>query len=75
MIETIENEIAQSGDMVEWDDIAGLTFAKAQIQESVINPMLRPDLFHGLRNPPKGILLYGPPGVFPNTPRAITLRA
>ncbi len=50
------------GPPVAWDDIAGLEFAKATIKEIVVWPMLRPDIFTGLRGPPKGILLFGPPG-------------
>jgi len=47
---------------VEWGDITGLHIAKQALQESVILPSLRPDLFRGLREPPRGLLLYGPPG-------------
>lgn len=47
---------------VKWDDIAGLEFAKQSVQEIVVWPMLRPDIFTGLRGPPKGLLLFGPPG-------------
>ncbi len=44
------------------DEIAGLHHAKATIQEIIVWPMLRPDIFNGLRAPPKGLLLFGPPG-------------
>lgn len=62
MIELIQSEIMDHGPPVNWDDIAGLEFAKATIKEIVVWPMLRPDIFTGLRGPPKGILLFGPPG-------------
>nr|XP_056713443.1 fidgetin-like protein 1 [Euleptes europaea] len=62
MIELIMHEIMDRGPAVNWDDIAGVEFAKATIKEIVVWPMLRPDIFVGLRGPPKGILLFGPPG-------------
>ncbi|XP_033098404.1 fidgetin-like protein 1 isoform X2 [Anneissia japonica] len=62
MIELVMNEVMDHGPPIHWDDIAGLEFAKATIKEIVVWPMLRPDIFHGLRGPPKGLLLFGPPG-------------
>ncbi|CAL8235034.1 unnamed protein product [Arctogadus glacialis] len=62
IIELIMSEIMDHGPPVAWDDIAGLEYAKATIKEIVVWPMLRPDIFTGLRGPPKGILLFGPPG-------------
>mmetsp|Transcript_23714 Transcript_23714/g.59790 ORF Transcript_23714/g.59790 Transcript_23714/m.59790 type:complete len:328 (+) Transcript_23714:605-1588(+) len=47
---------------VRWNDIAGLEGAKKHLHEAVILPRLKPDIFQGLRAPPKGILLFGPPG-------------
>ena len=47
---------------VSWEDISGLQFAKDTIFESIVWPLLRPDIFKGLRAPPKGLLLFGPPG-------------
>lgn len=62
MIEMIKNEIMDSGKTITWDDIAGLDGIKKIVKEVVVFPMLRPDIFTGLRRPPKGILLFGPPG-------------
>ena len=56
LIETISNEILESKVSVTWDDIAGLAYAKKSVQEAVIWPLMRPDLFTGLRKPPKGKL-------------------
>jgi len=62
MVELIKNEIMDAGEPITWDDIAGLQFAKEMVKEIVVWPMLRPDIFTGLRGPPKGLLLFGPPG-------------
>ncbi|XP_076642919.1 fidgetin-like protein 1 [Halictus rubicundus] len=62
MVELIKNEIMDCKTTISWDDIAGLQYAKKIIKEVVVYPMLRPDIFTGLRRPPKGILLFGPPG-------------
>ncbi|OMH85531.1 Fidgetin-like protein 1 [Zancudomyces culisetae] len=62
MIEMIENEIRGNVKEVKWEDIAGLEHAKRTVMEMVVWPMARPDIFSGLRGPPKGLLLFGPPG-------------
>ena len=58
----IFNEIVIKGDEVHWDDVAGLEIAKSALKETVVYPFLRPDLFMGLREPARGMLLFGPPG-------------
>jgi fidgetin-like protein 1 len=58
----IFNEIVIQGDEVHWDDVAGLEIAKSALKETVVYPFLRPDLFMGLREPARGMLLFGPPG-------------
>jgi fidgetin-like protein 1 len=58
----IFNEIVVQGDEVHWDDVAGLEIAKNALKEAVVYPFLRPDLFMGLREPARGMLLFGPPG-------------
>src|SRR6266566_1141021 len=45
---------------ISWDDIAGLEKPKRAIEESVVFPVRRPDLFP--LGWPRGILFFGPPG-------------
>lgn len=62
IIDRISKEILETGIHVSWEDIVGLEDVKKIINEIVVWPMLRPDIFTGLRGPPKGMLLFGPPG-------------
>ncbi|XP_035211921.1 ATPase family AAA domain-containing protein 1-B-like [Stegodyphus dumicola] len=49
---------------ISWNDIAGLDDIIQEIRETVILPIQRRELFSGsmLIQPPKGVLLHGPPG-------------
>lgn len=62
LLELIESVIVDRSPAVRWDDVAGLAKAKQALTEMVILPTQRSDLFTGLRKPPRGLLLFGPPG-------------
>ncbi|MCX8181027.1 MAG: CDC48 family AAA ATPase, partial [Thermofilaceae archaeon] len=48
---------------VEWSDIGGLEDVKQQLREAVEWPLKHPEFFKEMGiDPPKGVLLYGPPG-------------
>ncbi|MBP5321656.1 MAG: ATP-binding protein [Kiritimatiellae bacterium] len=55
-------EVAEIPD-VSFDDIAGMTQAKAAIREMVIYPMREPEKAKAMKlKPGGGVILYGPPG-------------
>jgi hypothetical protein len=55
---------------VRWDDVVGLEDCKQAIRESIVFPVLRPDLFK--LGWPRGILLYGPPGCYDEQTEILT---
>ncbi|NPA05546.1 MAG: CDC48 family AAA ATPase, partial [Crenarchaeota archaeon] len=49
---------------VHWEDIGGLEDVKQQLREAVEWPLKHPEAYRRLGiKPPKGVLLFGPPGV------------
>jgi transitional endoplasmic reticulum ATPase len=48
---------------VKWEDVGGLEEVKSTLKEMIEWPLKNPDSFERLGiEPPKGVLLYGPPG-------------
>lgn len=61
--EPIKREDEERLDEVGYDDIGGLGKQLAQIREMIELPLRHPTLFKTLGvKPPRGVLLYGPPG-------------
>lgn len=63
-ISIIGGTILQPQDnIISYDDIGGLSKEISKVQEMVELPLLYPELFEQVGiDPPKGLLLYGPPG-------------
>jgi len=59
----VEELVLEEVPDIEYTDIGGLGPQISQIRDAVELPFLHPELYreHGLK-PPKGVLLYGPPG-------------
>lgn len=48
---------------VRWADVAGLDALRARLEQAVLLPLARPDIFAALGiKPPRGVLLHGRPG-------------
>jgi len=58
----IARDIIMESPKVRWSDIVGLDQAKRLLKEAVVMPVKFPQLFTGLLQPWKGVLLHGPPG-------------
>jgi len=61
-VRMIMDEIIEEAGGCSFSRVAGQDLAKQALQEAVILPALRPELFTGLRTPTRGLLLFGPPG-------------
>ena len=56
-------EIRYEISKVKWSDVGGLENVKQELKEAVELPIKNPAVFAQMGiNPPKGVLLYGPPG-------------
>uniref|UniRef100_S4S0Z0 Fidgetin n=1 Tax=Petromyzon marinus TaxID=7757 RepID=S4S0Z0_PETMA len=60
LVELVTREMLDTSPPVHWDDVAGLEQAKNAMKESLVWPMLRPDVYSG--DTLKVALLFGPPG-------------
>jgi katanin p60 ATPase-containing subunit A1 len=62
LIRTLEDTVFTANPDVEFDSVAGLEDAKENLKMYVLMALHMRDFFKNIRSPPKGILLFGPPG-------------
>ena len=61
----VMSEVLVTSPSVRWADIAGMHSTKRVLQEAVVLPSKRPDIFTGLRAPSRGVppmCMHGPAG-------------
>ncbi|KAG7280076.1 hypothetical protein CRUP_018032, partial [Coryphaenoides rupestris] len=63
-IDPTRKQKAEAQKQITWGDVAGLDEVISELKDTVILPVQKRHLFEGSRllQPPKGVLLYGPPG-------------
>ncbi|KAL7840038.1 hypothetical protein SRHO_G00266960 [Serrasalmus rhombeus] len=63
-LDPTQKQKSQAKKRVTWRDVAGLDDVITEMQDTVILPFQKRHLFRGskLFQPPRGVLLYGPPG-------------
>ena len=57
-----DNIVPADSSTTTFSDIKGQKETKKAITDNIILPIMNPDLFTGIREPSRAILLYGPPG-------------
>lgn len=62
IVDTVLRDIVQRNLGVSFNDIAALDTAKRLLNEAIVLPLIIPEFFTGIREPWKGVLLFGPPG-------------
>lgn len=63
IVPTAVREVYMEKPNVHWDDVGGLEDVKQKLREMVELPLKKPEKFKKIGiKPPRGILLYGPPG-------------
>eukprot|EP00607_Mallomonas_marina_P002306 CAMPEP_0182440158 /NCGR_PEP_ID=MMETSP1167-20130531/86886_1 /TAXON_ID=2988 /ORGANISM="Mallomonas Sp, Strain CCMP3275" /LENGTH=327 /DNA_ID=CAMNT_0024634035 /DNA_START=1067 /DNA_END=2050 /DNA_ORIENTATION=- len=62
ILSAILQEVVYTDMCVQFDNIAALDTVKQLLQEIVVLPIIAPELFTGIREPARGVLLFGPSG-------------
>ncbi|XP_035468041.2 katanin p60 ATPase-containing subunit A-like 1 [Scophthalmus maximus] len=62
LVASLERDIISHNPNVHWEDVADLGDTKKLLTEAVVLPMVIPQYFKGIRQPWKGVLMFGPPG-------------